>query len=102
MSCLRCVIKRLRSRPLNRDLTVEMRRGGLNHDRYNSFLFDTCADCDRWSTCPLHQRKMIRAPSNPTHRSWPHVLHLKYKRISPTRIKLIELIGFIMSADYKG
>ena len=38
MSRLRCVIKRLRSRPLNGDLTVEMHRGGFNHDRYNSFF----------------------------------------------------------------
>ena len=35
MHCLRCVIKRTRSHPSDRDLTVEMRRGSFNHDRYN-------------------------------------------------------------------
>ena len=53
------IIKRLQSRPLNRDLTVEMRHRGFYHDCYNFFLFDTCADGDRWSTCPLHQRALI-------------------------------------------
>ena len=47
------------SHPLNRDPMVEMHRGGSNHDRYNSFLFDTCADDDQWFACPLHQRALI-------------------------------------------
>ena len=33
---------------LDRDLTVQMHHGSFNHDRYNSFLFDTCAGGDQW------------------------------------------------------
>ena len=77
MSRLRCVIKRMRSHPLDRDLTVEMRRDSFNHDCYNSFLFDTCADADQWSASASNRCTMIRAPSDLTHLGWPRVLHLK-------------------------
>ena len=49
MRRLRCVIKRTRSHPSDRDPTVEMRRGSFNHDCYNSIYFNTCADDDQWS-----------------------------------------------------
>ena len=49
MRRLRCVIKRTRSHPSDRDPTVEMRGGSFNHDRYNSIYFKTCVDDDQWS-----------------------------------------------------
>ena len=88
MSRLRCVIKRTRSHPSDRDPTVEMRHGSFNHDRYNSFLFDTCADDDQWSTSASNRRTIFRAPSDPTHCNWPRHLHIKNSReLSPTRVK---------------
>ena len=35
---MRCVIKRMSFRPLDRDLTVQMLPAQLNHDRYNPFI----------------------------------------------------------------
>ena len=63
---LRCVIKRIRSPSLDRDLTIRMHLARLNHSRYNS-LFTPCvfdgsggprvhAIHARWSVLRLIQR----------------------------------------------
>ena len=74
MRLLRCVIKRTRSHPSDRDPTVEMRRGGFNHDRYNSIYFNTCADDDQWSARTPDRHAMIHASFNPTPQLLPRAL----------------------------
>ena len=71
MSYLRCIKKRMRSHPLDRDPTAEMCSARFNPDRYNSLNLSTCADVIQWTAHSPNQRAMFRAPSDPTHHNWP-------------------------------
>ena len=78
-SPLRCVIKRIRSLPLDNDLTIRMLPARLNHGRYNSPIYAMCVWWIRWTMSPLDPRAMIRALLDPTPRGWPRVLQTKNK-----------------------
>ena len=88
MRRLRCITKRTRSHPSDRDPTVEMRRDNFNHDRCNSIHFNTCADDDQWSARTPNRRAMIHAPSDPMPLRSPRDLHIiNSVELSPTRVK---------------
>ena len=58
-SPLRCIIKRLRSPPLDRDLTIRMLPAWFNRDCYNSPIYATCIWLILWSTSPRDPRATI-------------------------------------------
>ena len=93
---LRCVIKRLELRPLDHDPTIRMRSARLNHNRYNSWISDTCSDVIRWASSPRDLGSIFQLTVDPTPCISPRHLHLKNRvELSPTRRNLKERIGFI-------
>ena len=103
MKPLRCVIKRIRSRRLNRDLTVRMRSARFNPNRYNSFKYSTCVDVIRWTLSPRDPRAAFQCVVDPTPRVNPCHLHLKYcVELSPTQRILKKAIWFIRCDEYEG
>ena len=106
MKSLICVIKRLESRPLNHDLTVEMHPPpppAFHQSRYNSFKYATCADVIWWTLSPRDSRAVFQRAIDPTPHVNPRHQHLKYcVELSPTRRKLKKTIQFIRCNEYEG
>ena len=100
---LRCVIKRLESRLLDHDQTIRMRSARLNHNRYNSWIFDTCSDVIRWASSPRDPRSVFQRTVDPTPCVSPRHLHLKNRvELSPTREKLKKRDWFIRCDGLEG
>ena len=59
-------IKRLQSRPLDLDPTVQMLPARSHHDRYNALNKDTCFDHLWWTTGARDQRAIFNASLDPT------------------------------------
>ena len=79
-------IKRLESRPLDLDLTVEMHPARLNLGRYNPFNSKRVFDLLRWTTGPRERRASIHRPFDPALLvALRHLHNTEGVWISPTR-----------------
>ena len=100
---LRCVIKRLESRPLDHDPMIKMGSARLNHSRYNSSIYDTCSIVIRWASSPCDPCSIFQRTVDLTPCVSPRHLHLKNRvELSPTQEKLKKRDWFIRCDGLEG